>query len=174
MRARGGVGVEPRSRWWALSAGALILATGACSQPDPKRVLEVQDLEGYWTVVPSRDSLTYISPTLRLRVKNSSADPLTSVQALASFRRKGEEGPWGSCFVTVSTHSKPLAPGAVQEIELTSDGTYHSPAPAAKMFDHGLFRDATVEVFFRTGSSWVKFGSLDVPRHIGRPGNSSG
>ena len=51
---------------------------------------------------------------------------------------------------------------------LKSDARYHSQGDAESMFRHELFKDATVEVFLRLGSSpWTKFGRLEVERRVG-------
>jgi len=122
----------------------LLAPTLSCHSPDPQAVLEVTDVEAYWAVDPPSGDTRYIAPAVRLHVRNKGAEPLRSVQATATFRRKGEAQTWGSDWQQVSTSAHPLAPG------------------------HQLFKDARVEIFFRVGASaWSKFADADVARHIG-------
>jgi hypothetical protein len=153
-----------------LSCLAVLLAPVlSCHAPDPQAVLEVSDIETYWAVDPQAGDTRYIAPTVRLHVKNKGGDSLRSVQATATFRRKGEAQTWGSDWQQVSTSARPLGPGQMTLVVLKSDARYSSPGvePEA-MFAHQLFKDARVEVFLRVGSSaWTRFGDADIARHIG-------
>jgi hypothetical protein len=106
---------------------------------------------------------------VRFRVTNKSKAPQTSVQATATFRRKGEEEiDWGSGWVEVTSRKKPLAPGQATQVTMKSDGRYYSSGDPQTFFEHKLFKDARATVFLRIGSSgWEKFGEIDVPRRIG-------
>jgi hypothetical protein len=140
----------------------------SCRSPDPQAVLEVTDIEAYWAVDPPAGDMRYIAPAARLHVRNKGAEPLRSVQATATFRRKGEAQTWGSDWQQVSTSARPLAPGQTALVLLKSDARYSSPVEPEAMFGHQLFKDARVEVFLRVGSSaWTRFGETDVARHIG-------
>jgi hypothetical protein len=141
----------------------------SCHSPDPQALLEVTDLETYWAVDPPTGDTRYIAPAVRLHVKNKGAEALRSVQATATFRRKGEAQTWGSDWQQVSSSARPLGAGQTALVLLKSDARYSSPVvdPEA-MFAHQLFKDARVEVFLRVGSSpWTRFADADVARHIG-------
>ena len=156
MRARG---------WLAVLAVAPVLS---CHSPDPQAVLEVSDVEAYWAVDPPSAETRYIAPAARLHVKNKGPEALRSVQATATFRRKGEAQTWGSDWQQVSTTAKPLGPGQTALVVLKSDARYSSPVEPEAMFTHQLFKDARVEIFLRVGSSaWTKFADADVDRRIG-------
>lgn len=150
----------------ALALFALLLA---CRAPDPKRELEVRDLETYWAIDPTRGDTQYVAPVVRFHLKNLGAKPQPSIQATATFRRKGEEAvSWGSDWKQVTPSSKPLAPGQEVFVELKSDARYYSTGSATSMFEHALFKDANVEVFVRIGASeWTKLAVADVERRIG-------
>ena len=140
----------------------------SCHSPDPQAVLEVTDIEAYWAVDPPSGDTRYIAPAARLHVKNKGAEPLRSVQATATFRRKGEAQTWGSDWQQVSTSARPLVPGQTALVLLKSDARYSSPVEPESMFTHQQFKDARVEIFLRVGSSaWTKFADTDVARHIG-------
>jgi hypothetical protein len=120
-------------------------------------------------VDPARGETQYLAPVVRLRLRDKGAQPLNAIQATATFRRKGEETlTWGSDWKQVTPSSKPLLPGQEVAVELKSDARYFSTGPPESMFQHELFKDATVEVFVRVGSSgWVKMAADDVARRIG-------
>ena len=109
---------------------------------------------------------------MRFKVSNISGERQGSVQATATFRRKGEENlTWGSDFRQVATRGEPLVPLQVLPMLLKSDARYYSTGVPDTMFSHPDFRDTTVEVFVRVGSSrWTKVGALDVERRIGARG----
>ena len=145
------------------------LALAGCESPDPKAEMELVELETFWAVDPSVGQTSYIAPTARVVFKNKGVKPQRSIQATATFRRKGEEGvTWGSAWAQVAGAAKPLPVGEAAEVVLKSDARYTSPGPPEAMFGNEQFMDAQVEVFVRAGSSgWVKFGEADVDRRIG-------
>jgi len=159
------MGIVGIRRLCVLALAAPILS---CQSPDPRAVLEVSGLEAYWAVDPPAGDTRHIAPAARFHVKNKGPAPLRSVQATATFRRKGETQTWGADWQQVSASARPLAPGQVALVLLKSDARYSSPVEPEAMFGHQLFKDAHVEVFLRVGSSpWTRFGEADVPRHIG-------
>ena len=149
-------------------AAALSAAASSCQSPDPQAMLELTDLEAYWAIDPSSGDTRFIAPAARFNVKNKGPDPLRSVQATATFRRKGETETWGADWQQVSASAKPLAPGQTVRVVLKSDARYSSPVEPEAMFTHQEFKDARVEIFLRVGSSpWTRFGETDVDRRIG-------
>lgn len=141
----------------------------ACRTPDPKQQLEIGELETYWAVDSSLGDRQYIAPVARFKVRNRGAEELRTVQATATFRRKGEEHlDWGSAWERVTDSEKPLRAGESRLVVLKSDGRYYSTGDPAAFFAHELFRDARVTVFLRAGASqWVRFAEADVERRIG-------
>jgi hypothetical protein len=148
---------------------ALAAALGGCRSPDPQVVLEVSNVETYWAIDSAQGDTQYIAPIVRLQVRNRGAEPLRSVQATATFRRKGEEAvTWGADWQQVGSSGQPLAPGQTTLVVLKSDARYFSNGPVEGMFNHEKFRDAFVEVFLRVGSSpWTKFAAVDIERRVG-------
>jgi hypothetical protein len=152
----------------SLLGAALALVLSGCHAPDPKAELEIANLETYWVVDSAVGQTSFIAPAVRFDVQNQGKQPRASIQATATFRRKGESESWGSDWKEVVPAGKPLAPGASTLVVLRSDGRYSSTGAPETMLQHQLFKDASVEVFLRLGSSgWVKFGSADVERRIG-------
>jgi len=153
----------------ALPLTLAVLTTAACKAPEPRAELEVSEVETYWVIDSAAGMTLYISPAVRFRLRNKGAKPWGTIQATATFRRKGEEAQtWGSDWRAVSAAGKPVAPGQDLIVVLKSDGRYYSTGTPESMFQHELFKDARVEVFLRIGSSgWVKFAEADVERRVG-------
>jgi hypothetical protein len=150
-------------------AVGLALAAIACRTPEPKALLDISDADAYWAVEPTMGGEQYIAAAVKFRLHNRSDTPQHSVQAMAVFRRKGEENvSWGSAFEQVVSRKAPLEPGQSVLVTLKSDARYHSQGPVAGMFAHPQYRDALVEYFVRVGSSgWVSFGQMPVERRVG-------
>ncbi len=131
--------------------------------------MKVSDVETHWAVDNSQEGTQYIAPVVRFRLTNISAEPQGSIDVTATFRRKGEAATWGGDFRQVSTRRKPLGPGQGEVLVLKSDTRYYSNGPTEGMFTHKDFKDATVELFVRVGSSrWTKASEvIDVERRIG-------
>jgi hypothetical protein len=141
----------------------------SCASPEPRRDVEMSDLETYWAIDPSVGQTQYMAPVARFQLRNKGPNPLRYVDATATFRRKGEENQsWGSDFKQLTPPGKPLAAGQQVLVVLKSDARYYSTGPPESMFEHQLFKDAMVEVYVRIGSSaWAKMGEAAVERRIG-------
>jgi hypothetical protein len=142
-----------------------------CRSPDPRSVAEVSDTETYWAIDNAQGERQFIAPVVRARVHNKGNEPLRTLEAQATFRRKGEDVIWSSAWTKVTGPSgAPLAPGARSLVVLKpeGEGRYFTNGPPESMFTHAQFRDATVDVFLRIGSSpWTKFFTADIERRIG-------
>ena len=164
-----GIRATRRSRTTRRAAWAAVLLLAACRTPDPVAIVKISDVETHWAVDNSQVDTQFIAPVVRFRLTNISNEPQGSIDVTATFRRKGETATWGGDFRQVSTHAKPLPAGQSESLVLKSDTRYYSNGPTDGMFTHKEFKDATVELFVRVGSSrWTKFGEMvDVERHIG-------
>lgn len=147
----------------------MALGVVACKAPDPLSVVELQDLDTFWAVESSSAEQTYIAPVARFRLRNKTSADQPFLRAMATFHRKGEETvPWGTDFKFVTSPGHALTPGGGLDVELKSDGRYHSPGVPEGMFNHALFKDASIEIFVRVGSSqWAKIADAPIERRIG-------
>ena len=148
---------------------AALLATAACSAPEPLKIVKVGAVETHWAVDNSEVGTQYIAPVVRFELTNISAEPQGSIDVTATFRRKGESATWGGDYRQVSTRREPLGPGQTTSLVMKSDTRYYSNGPTEGMFTHAEFKDTTVELFVRVGrSKWTKLGEMmDVERRIG-------
>jgi len=158
-------------RFSVLAVLALSALLAACRSPDPRSVVEVSDTETYWAIDNAQGERQFIAPVVRFNVHDKGDKPLRTLEAQATFRRKGEDVIWSSAWTKVTGPSgAPLAPGAGSLVVLKpeGEGRYFTNGPPESMFTHPQFRDATVDVFLRVGSSpWTKSFSADVERRIG-------
>lgn len=157
------------------ATGIVVLAVAAplvaCRSPDPQSVMEVSDKETYWAIDTAQGERQFIAPVVRFTAHNRGDKPLRTLEAQATFRRKGEDVIWSSSWSRVTGPAgAPLAPGATSLVVLKpeGEGRYFTNGPPESMFTHPQFRDATVDVFLRIGSSsWTKFFTADIERRIG-------
>lgn len=162
----------PRPRTCAAAlALPLALLTGACRSPDPRAEIELRDLESYWAVDPPVGGTQYLAPVVRFQLMNKAASS-RSIQAMATFRRKGEGPAWSSSWQSVSPlpDGKPLpaSQSVLAVLKPEGEGRYTFRGTAEEMFQHPEFKDVTAEVFVRVGSSsWTRFVDVDVPRRLG-------
>jgi hypothetical protein len=158
-------------RFPVLAVLALSALVAACRSPDPRAVTDVLDVETYWAIDSAQGDRQFIAPVVRFQVHNKGRDPLRTLEAQATFRRKGEDAIWSSAWTRVTgPGGAPLAPGASSLVVLKpeGEGRYFTNGPPETMFTHAQFRDATVDVFLRIGSSpWTKFATADIERRIG-------
>lgn len=156
----------------ASSRPALLVALLAlgCRSHDPTRELAVSAIETYWIVDSPQQSENFISPAVRFRLANTGTTSLGAVQARARFPGPGQEEPWGSIQVQVSTRDAPLVPGKPAVVTIRSVGRYHAAAAPEDLLRSPGFHDPKVEIFARIGaSSWAKLAEADVERRIGAP-----
>lgn len=159
-------------RRFSLATSLLVplLALSACDSPDPKQELELIEFESYWAIESTIGSVRYLAPVARLVIRNRHEPESHAIQATAVFRIDDPEHAdknW-TAWEQVAGGDHRLGVGETAIVLLRSDGRYYSTGPPESFFQHELFRDASVEVFFRVGSSeWVKFAEGAVPRRIG-------
>jgi len=150
-------------------AFAVLLA--ACRAPDPKAVLDVSDVETYWAIDSAQGQTQYIAPVVRFQVSNKGSRDERTVEAQATFRRKGEGQIWSSAWQKVTAPGSQVLPAGAKSLVVLkpeSEGRYFSTGPPESMFQHEQFRDASVDIFLRIGASpWTKFLTADVERRIG-------
>jgi len=142
---------------------------GSCRTHDPQKELAVSDVETYWVVDSPKGATQYISPAVRFRLHSKTDKPIRAIQAMANFKRVGEQENWGSAWEQVTQAANPLGPGKEVLVVLRSDGHYTSTTPDPEsMFKHELFKDARAEVFVRVGSSnWTRMTEVAIERRIG-------
>ena len=154
----------------ALVLGVLASAPG-CRAPDPRAEVSLSDVETYWAVDRPVGGTQFIAPVVRFRLNNKGRRPLRSIQASSTFRIKGDAQAWSGAFQQVApVAGHALEPGQSTLVVLKpeGEGRYSSTVPPEEMLAHQQFKDVTVEVFLRVGSSgWTSMAQAEVDRRIG-------
>ena len=166
-----------------LGLALAVLAIAGCGPPiDLTKALEVTDvLTGFYDDGVQTRSLgdggpprpaNVIKPSITFKLKNISAQPLTSVQLMASFWQAGDDGEWDSIMATgISTHALP--PGeSTPPITLRSNTAFNVEGARASLFTDHRFKDIVIKLFGKRGGTLYRLGEYQVDRvilpHAGR------
>jgi len=150
-----------------LAALAVVFAT-SCNRVDPTTVLEPTEvITGWYDNGIQPDGKNKLVPSISLRLRNKSGEPVRSVQINAVFRRVGEEEMWGEHFGW-AIQRDPLSPGAsTEQLVLRSQLGYTGDQPRAQMLQNKEFVDAKVEIFLKQGSQvWAKLAEFPIARQL--------
>jgi hypothetical protein len=152
----------------ALSLAAALALSACASKPvDLTKTLQVTDVTtGYFDAGIVEGSKNKIVPTISVRLKNISNEPITSVQMIAKFNVIGDPEELGSAPYVRAIGPEGLAPGQTGgPVVMKTNLGYTSEAPRATMFSHSLFKDVKVELFGKYQSqNWVKMGEYKIDR----------
>ena len=135
---------------------------------DPTTVLEPLEITTGWFdqgIVEGQQNK--LVPSITLKLRNKSGEPVRSVQINAIFRRVNETEMWGEHYGW-AVQREPLAPGALTpELVLRSGLGYTSTEPRLKMLENSQFVDAKVEIFLKQGSRvWAKLAEFPIERQL--------
>jgi hypothetical protein len=161
----------PRRAWrvpGTMLAASLAVVAASCNRVDPTTVLEPIDVvTGWYDNGIQPDGKNKLVPSISLKLRNKSSEPVRSVQVNAVFRRVGEQEMWGEHFGW-AIQRDPLQPGATTEqLVLRSQLGYTGEQPRAQMLQNKEFVDAKVEIFLKQGSQvWAKLAEFQVARQL--------
>ena len=107
-------------------------------------------------------------PSVTLKLRNKSGEPLKSIQINAIFRRVGEQEMWGEYFGWAIPRNPGLAAGAeTQPMVMRSALGYTGTQPQMQMLQNKEFVDAKVEIFLKQGSKvWAKLAEYPIQRQL--------
>jgi hypothetical protein len=150
----------------AICLGIVLLAAG-CRSREVEKDLAITDIHTGWYDVGVVNGQNKLVPSITLRLKNVSAEPIARVQINAVFRRLGEAEEWDAHFVR-GIGPDGLAPGAQgDELVLRSERGYTGSQSRIQMLQNKEFVDARVEIFGKHGSrNWVKIGDYKIDRQL--------
>ncbi len=147
----------------------LTLTASGCAQVDLKTALEVQELtSGYYDAGVIEGGLNKLVPSVTFRIKNISAEPISSVDMVIFFWGVRDELPQELDEVIIKAiGSDGLAPGALSEpIVVRSKQGFSLEQARAELFNHRLFRDTTAKLFMKRGGKIVSFGEFVTERRL--------
>jgi len=107
-------------------------------------------------------------PSVTLKLRNKSGEPLKSIQINAIFRRVGEQEMWGEYFGWAIPRNPGLAAGAeTQPMVMRSALGYTGTQTRMQMLQNKEFVDAKVEIFLKQGSKvWAKLAEYPIQRQL--------
>lgn len=106
-------------------------------------------------------------PSVSLKLRNKSDEPIRSVQVNAIFRRVGEQEMWGEYFGWAIPR-EPLPAGATTNaLVMRSTLGYTGDQPRMQMLQNREFVDAKVEIYLKQGSRvWAKLAEYPIQRQL--------
>ena len=148
-------------------AAVLVLLVAGCRSREVEKDLSITDIHTGWYDAGIVDGQNKLVPSITLKLKNVSSEPIARVQINAVFRRVGEPQEWDSHFVR-GIGPDGLAPGTSGDaLVLRSERGYLGPQTRLQMLQNKEFVDARVEVFGKHGSrNWVKMGEYTIDRQL--------
>jgi hypothetical protein len=147
----------------------LLVATSiGCRGVDPTAALEPLDVTtGWYDTGIVEGGLNKLVPSISLKLRNKTGDPVRSVQINAIFKRVNEAEMWGEHYGW-AIQGEPLAAGAATaDIVLRSGLGYTGSQPRLQMLQNKEFVDAKVEIFLKQGSRvWAKLAEFPIERQL--------
>ena len=138
-----------------------------CRSREVEKDLTITDVHTGWYDVGIVDGMNKLVPSISLKLKNVSKEPISRVQINAVFRQIGDDKAWSAPFVR-GIGPDELAPGATgQLLVLRGDRGYTGTETRLQMLQNSQFIDAKVQIFGKHGSrTWVKMGEYQIDRQL--------
>jgi hypothetical protein len=149
--------------------GVLLIVSMGCNRGvDPIAVLEPHEVvTGWYDAGLVEGNMNKLVPSISLKLRNKSGEPVRSIQINAIFKRVNEAEMWGEHYGW-AVQRDPLPPGAsTRELVLRSGLGYTGEQPRMQMLQNREFVDAKVEIFLRHGSRvWAKLAEFPIDRQL--------
>ena len=145
--------------------GLVVLA--GCSSREVEKDLTITEVRTGWYDVGIVDGMNKLVPSITLKLKNVSSEPISRVQINAVFRQVGDEKAWSSPWAR-GIGPDGLAPGQTGELlVLRGDRGYTGTESRLQMLQNSQFVDAHVQIFGKHGSrTWAKMGEYKIDRQL--------
>lgn len=106
-------------------------------------------------------------PSVSLKLRNKSDQPIRSIQINAIFRRVGEQEMWGEYFGWAIPREPLPAGGTTNTLVMRSALGYTGEQPRMQMLQNREFIDAKVEIYLKQGSRvWAKLAEYPIQRQL--------
>ena len=106
-------------------------------------------------------------PSVSLKLRNKSDEPIRSIQINAIFRRVGEQEMWGEYFGWAIPREPLPAGAATNTLVMRSALGYTGEQPRMQMLQNREFIDAKVEIYLKQGSRvWAKLAEYPIQRQL--------
>jgi len=146
----------------------LVAGLAGCNRVKPVDVLEPVDVTtGWYDAGILEDGKNKLVPSVSLKLRNKSSEPIDGVQINAVFRRVNETEGWGEHFGW-AVQRDALPPGqTTPALVMRSALGYTSTQARMQFFTNKEFVDTKVEVYLRKGSQvWAKLGEFPIERQL--------
>ncbi len=106
-------------------------------------------------------------PSVTMKLRNKSDQPIRSIQINAIFRRVGEQEMWGEYFGW-AVPREPLPAGqTTSTLVMRSTLGYTGEQPRMQMLQNREFIDTKVEIYLKQGSRvWAKLAEYPIQRQL--------
>jgi hypothetical protein len=106
-------------------------------------------------------------PSVTLKLRNKTDQPIRSIQINAIFRRVGEQEMWGEYFGWAVPRTPLPAGASTNTLVMRSTLGYTGEQPRMQMLQNKEFVDAKVEIFLKQGSKvWAKLAEYPIQRQL--------
>ncbi len=106
-------------------------------------------------------------PSVTLKLRNKTDQPIRSIQINAIFRRVGEQEMWGEYFGWAVPRTPLPAGAATNTLVMRSALGYTGEQPRMQMLQNKEFVDAKVEIYLKQGSKvWAKLAEYPIQRQL--------
>jgi hypothetical protein len=150
-----------------VAIGLATCALAACAPKiDVSKGIRIEGVSTGWHEAEPIAGKNKVVPLASFVIKNVSDQRLPSVQVNAVFHRRGQEGEWGTAFVTAAGASG-LTPGAKAEVTVRSQLGYTGTDSGDELLNNSHFVDATVDIFAKYGATqWTRVGEFPIDRTL--------
>jgi len=106
-------------------------------------------------------------PSVSLKLRNKSDQPIRSIQINAIFRRVGEQEMWGEYFGWAIPRQPLPAGETTNTLVMRSTLGYTGEQPRMQMLQNREFIDTKVEIYLKQGSRvWAKLAEYPIQRQL--------
>jgi hypothetical protein len=144
-----------------------VLAAGCTSTVEIEKTLSFTDVHTGWYDAGLVNGQNKLVPSISLRLKNNSPDPVAGVQLNAIFHRVGESDAWGEHYVSAVGRDGLPGGATTGSIVLRSTLGYTGTQSRLEIMQNRAFVDARVEIFGKQGRrNWVKLKEFTIDRQL--------
>lgn len=151
-----------------VTAVTAAVAAGCTPTVNLVETVTITDVHTGWFDVGILDTgQNKLVPSISLKLRNTSSEPVARVQLNAIFHRVGEADGWGEHYVSAIDATGLPAGSDTNTIVLRSTLGYTGDQSRAEMLQNASFVDATVDIFGKQGrGGWVKLGEYRIDRQL--------
>lgn len=151
----------------AMALAAALSASCGASEAAVAALEPIEVVTGWFDDGIVEGQKNKLVPSVTLKLRNKSDEPVRSIQINAIFRRVGEQEMWGEYFGW-AIRGEPLPAGATTKtLVMRSTLGYTGEQPRMQMLQNQNFVDAKVEIYLKQGSRvWAKLAEYPIQRQL--------